>query len=379
MKGVVSAVYPESCSCAGINFITSKALKVFLSSRPARQGYYFLTYQSKNKNFSYTTSYFRLRARDMIHFILMVVCFFLLYPDGPCVAQMTKSYDIAMITWRNETPAEQGFKAYLAKSPYSITYHMYNAEQDTNKLEDIITILLQTPPDLIYVFGTTATRQVMSQIKDIPIVFNVVTRPVKAGIIDSWEHSGNNTTGVSSMVPLNSQLKALKKVVDYKILAVMYNPLEPNSCIQIELLHRLSTQMNFEIKAFPITHSSDVDRAISSMENHFHAIYFPSDSRIISLGKKIMQQVNSLKIPSFAAVESMVLDDDALMGLVPDYYDLGTLAALKAIKIFNGEKPKNIPCSTLNYFRILINMKTAEKIGVQIPTSLLIISDVIVR
>jgi putative ABC transport system substrate-binding protein len=314
----------------------------------------------------------------MMRLILMGVFFCVLCPDSLCEAR-TKPYDIAMITWRSETPAEQGFKACLAKGPYPVTCHMYNADQDIDKLEDIIHILLQTPPDLIYVFGTTATRQVMSRIKDIPIVFNVVTRPVKAGIIDSWEHSGNNTTGVSSMVPLNSQLKALKKVVDYKVLAVLYNPLEPNSCIQIELLHRLSARMNFELKAFPITHASDVDRAISSMGNQIHAVYFPSDSRIISLGRKIMQQVNHLKIPSFAAVESMVLDDDALMGLVPDYYDLGTLAALKAIKIFNGEKPGNIPCSTLNYFRILINMKTAGKIGVQIPTSLLIISDVIVR
>ena len=202
-----------------------------------------------------------------IRFILMGGCLLLLYSDGLCVVQTTKVYDIAMITWRSETPAEQGFKACLAKGPYSTAYRMYNAGQDINKLKDIIQILLQTPPDLVYVFGTTATRQVMSRIKDIPIVFNVVTRPVKAGIIDSWEHSGNNTTGVSSMVPLNSQLKALKKVVDYKVLAVLYNPLEPNSCIQIKLLHRLSARMNFEIKAFPITHASDVDRAISSMGN----------------------------------------------------------------------------------------------------------------
>ena len=350
IKGIAHAVFPESCPCGGGLSLPSERRGPFL--RP--------------------------RIKGLLCFILMGVCCFVLCSDALGMPPI-KPYEIAMITWRSETPAEQGFKACLAKGPYPVRYYMYNADQDINKLEDIIQILLQTPPDLVYVFGTTATRQVMSRIKDIPIVFNVVTRPVKAGIIDSWEHSGNNTTGVSSMVPLNSQLKALKKVVDYKVLAVLYNPMEPNSCIQIELLHRLSARMNFQLKAFPITHASDVDRAISSMGNQIHAVYFPSDSRIISLGREIMEQVNHLKIPSFAAVESMVLDDDALMGLVPNYYDLGTLAALKAIKIFNGEKPGNIPCSTLNYFRILINMKTAGKIGVQIPTSLLIISDVIVR
>ncbi|SMD12365.1 putative ABC transport system substrate-binding protein [Desulfocicer vacuolatum DSM 3385] len=311
-------------------------------------------------------------------FISMAVCCFIFFFDTLCVARMSP-YDIAMITWRSETPAELGFKNRLEKSPYPIRYHIFNADQDVNKLGNIITTVLQTPPDIIYVFGTTATRQVMARTTDIPIVFNVVTRPVKAGIIENWKHSGNNTTGVSSLVPLNSQLKALKKVVDYKALSVLYNPLEPNSRIQIEQLHRLSGQMNFELKVYPITGAGDVDNAVSSMGNQAHAVYLPSDSKISSLGKKIMQQVNQFNIPSFAAVESMVLDDGALMGLVPNYYDLGTLAALKAIRILNGEKPGNIPCSTLNYFRILINMKTAEKIGVQVPTSLLIISDIIVR
>ncbi len=284
-----------------------------------------------------------------------------------------------MITWRNETPAEQGFKAYLAKGAYPVVYHMYNAAQDINRLGEIIHTILKTPPDLVYVFGTTATREVITRIKKIPIVFNVVTRPVESGIIDSWEHSGNNATGVSSMVPLSSQLKALKKVVDYKVLAVLYNPLESNSRVQMALLEQLSGQLNFKLKPFRITHARDVGKALSLMDNQIHAIYFPSDSKIISLGREIMPQVNSLKIPSFAAVESMVLNDDALLGLVPNYYDLGALAALKAIRIFNGEHPGDIPCSTLNYFRILINMRTARKIGVQIPTSLLIISDVIVR
>ena len=318
------------------------------------------------------------RMGPVLFLISMLLLFFVVSPDVLCRARTTP-YEVAMITWRSETPAEQGFKERLAKSPYSVRCRMYNADQNIFRLGEIIDTLLQTSPDLVYVFGTTATRQVISRITNIPIVFNVVTRPVKAGIIDNWEHSGNNATGVSSMVPLKSQLKALKKVVDYKILAVMYNPLEPNSCIQMQLLHRLSSRMDFEIKAFPITHETDIDRAVSSMKNQVHAIYFPSDSRIISLGKKIMKQVNPLQIPSFAAVESMVLHDDAMMGLVPNYYDLGTLAALKAIRIFDGEKPGDIPCSTLNYFRILINMKTAGQIGVQIPTSLLIISDVIVR
>lgn len=316
----------------------------------------------------------------------MVICiglmmFLLFFAQTVCDSYEApvKSYDISMITWRSQTLAEQGFKDYFEKSFYNINYHMYNAEQDIVRLDRIIDAIKMEKSDLVYVFGTTATKVVLSRITDIPVLFNVVTRPVEAGIIDSWEHSGNNSTGVSSMVPIENQLKALKKVVDYKVLAMVYNPLEPNSLIQRDVINRLTGQLNFRLMELPVNDAHDIEKMVAGINGCVDALYLPSDSRIISLGKEIMHAVNRLKIPSLSAVESMVVNDDALMGLVPDYYDLGKLAASKAIQIFNGKKPSEIPCSTLEFFHISINMKTARKIGAQIPTSLLIISDTIIR
>lgn len=316
------------------------------------------------------------RATPVLFTVLVLVLFL---KPAICRPEHPKTYTVAMITWRHETQAEKGFKDSLSRYGYRINWEMFDAEQDTGKLSGFLPRIKKLNPDLIYVFGTTATRIVLAGITDIPVLFNVVTRPVEAGIIKSWSRSGNNATGVSSMVPLINQLRALKKVVDYKVLGMLYNPREPNSLIQKKIVQSLSRQLHFTLMACPISHARDIEPVISELSNRADAVYLPSDSKIISLGRPIMTLVNRYRLPSLSAVERLVLTDDALMGLVPDYYDLGTLAASSAIRIFNGEDPGEIPCATLKYFRISINMRTARKTAVQIPTALLIMSDTIVR
>ena len=286
---------------------------------------------------------------------------------------------VAMVTWRGETKAEKGFVDGLAKSPWQVSYLKFHANQDRKKLSRLIAQIQTASVDLIYVFGTTATQMVLSRIKDTPVVFNIVNRPVAAGIIDSWEHSGNNATGASNQVPVHHQLKALKKIINYKKLGVIYNPLEQNAVIQMDIVKRLESDLGFELKAYHVSRKSDVPKVIPHLQGAVDAVYLPADSMIKSLGGIITSKINAYRIPSLSAIENMVLDDGVLLGLVPDYYQLGRLASAKAIQIFMGKKPTEIPSSTLDYFHISVNLITAQKIGVQIPISILVMANKIVR
>ena len=286
---------------------------------------------------------------------------------------------VAMITWRGETDAELGFVEGLKQSGFPVTFHKYDAHQDLTVLCQLLTQIEHSHFDLIYVFGTTATQYVLSRIKDRPVVFNIVTQPVESGIIKSWESSGNNATGASSMVPIMNQLKALKKVVDYSRLGIVYNPLEPNSIIQRDLVKSYEGVLGFTLMEYRISSQKDVARILPDIQGQVDAVYLPSDSMVQSLGKEIMQHVNEYKIPSLAAIENMVEKEGALLGLVPSYYKLGRLSAQKAILILKSVQPSEIPTETLDHFKISVNMNTARKIQIEIPISILIIADKIVR
>lgn len=304
------------------------------------------------------------------------VLIFLMFFAAPALSQQ---YRIAMITWRGETAAEKGFIDELENTGYDIAWAKYNADQDGERLLEIITEIRKTPVDLIYVFGTTATKAVLLRVKDTPVVFNVVTSPVESGIIASWENSENNATGASNKVSTKNQLKILKKVIPYKTLGIIYNPKEQNSIIQRNIVRRMENTLQFTLKEYRISGEPDIPTLMPGMKNEVDAVFLPADSMINFLGKKIMKKINAYKIPSLSSVGSMVSEDGVLLGFVPKYYELGRIAAGKAILILNHTKPSDIPSSVLDYCHISVNMRTAEKINIHIPLSVLVMANQIVR
>jgi len=314
-----------------------------------------------------------------------VSCFFLgllvHMPAPVCAAEVSpgKQAVIAMITWRGQTDAERGFIDGLSEKIHEPIILTYDADQSLTNLARILDLIGSRKVDLIYVFGTTTTQFVLSRVKNVPVVFNIVSRPIASGIIANWERSGNNATGVSNEVHAHHQLKALKKVVDFRVLGVIYNPKEHNSVVNARIVRELQIQMGFRIVELCIQDSSAIPSVLGDLNGKVDAVYIPADSLIISLGDKIMAAVNAAGIPSLACTECMVPDNGALLALVPDYYQLGRIAAEKAVRILNGETPGEIPSSFPDYFKMWVNMPTAKKIDIQIPLSILMMADKIVR
>ena len=288
--------------------------------------------------------------------------------------------NIAMIMWRGETDAERGFVDGMRQFRSPVSFVRYHADQDIERLKQIIfDIRHNKPADLIYVFGTTATQKVLREIHDIPVVFNIVNRPVASGIIQSWESSGNNATGASNQVPVKSQLKALRKVIKFKRLAIIYNPREANSRIQRDIAFGLQHDMDFTLEDFKIAYPSDISAVMPLLKGNLDAVFIPADSLMVSMGDDLARWLNSLKLASLASVESMVVEQGLLFGLQPSFYQLGLIVADKAQRILNGESPSDIPTSQGDCFYITINMKTAQKIDLQIPLSILVIANKIIR
>lgn len=290
-----------------------------------------------------------------------------------------KTYQISMITWRGETVAEKGFIDEINTGPHDIRITKFHADQDYGRLLKIIKKIQNSSTDLIYVFGTTATKAVLYRIKTTPVIFNIVNRPVGSGIIASWASSGNNATGASNKVSEINQLITLKKVVDFKRLGIIYNPKEVNSIIQRNNVKQLEQQLGFSLVEFKISKEEDIIKVLPSMDQNVDALFLPGDSMIKFLGKQIMALVNEYKIPSISTVGGMVQEEGVLLGFEPKYYELGRIAAQKAIMVLNGKHPSDIHSSVLDHYHISVNMNTARQIDIHIPMALLVIANQIVR
>jgi putative ABC transport system substrate-binding protein len=286
---------------------------------------------------------------------------------------------VTMILWRGWTKAEEGFKDRVRETHPGARLLVYDAQKELARLGKIFADIERQGTDLIYSFGTTVTKAAIERFPARPVVYNAVNRPVESGIIREWHSSGNNATGASNQVPIANQLRTLKKVVDLRRLGLVYNPLEENARIQREIVKGLGGQLRFEVVDFPFAADKDPARMMKEAAGRVDAIYFPADSMVKSHGRELVAAAHRVRLPTLAAIDDMVREDGALLGLVPDYYEMGRLAGEKAIRILSGGRPGEVPSSTLEAFQVLVNLKAARAIGVQVPLSLLMISDQIVR
>ncbi len=288
-----------------------------------------------------------------------------------------KSLKIAMILWRGETRAESGFKDGLKELGYSVEYNMINAGQDIKKLGRLLS---QLKPkfdefDYIYTFGTTVSRRTQVIVNDrVPQIFNVVTDPVGAGIVQGLESSGGNISGVSNAIPISVQIKSALDVIKFNKLGIFFNPREKNSMITRKELYYIAKIFNFEVidlrsppvqKMLQENLQKVIDKSIL-----VDAVYLPSDSFLVSNAELIGSQLRTAKVKSIGAIRNFI-ENGALMGVVIDYYQLGRTAARIVDRHQKGEKLQNIPIERVEEPYLVINKTTSDILNINIPKAVL--------
>lgn len=165
-------------------------------------------------------------------------------------------YTIYRITYRGRTEVEQGFEDYLAANAVPVTFIDRDAARDTSRLPDFVAEIREMRPDLVYTWGTPVTLGVAgphdaadasAYIRDIPVVFALVSAPVAARIVRSAERPGRNVTGAVHVVPPETQLRAMAAYRPFTRLGVIFTPTEENSRAIVAEVRALQEAMGFAL------------------------------------------------------------------------------------------------------------------------------------
>jgi putative ABC transport system substrate-binding protein len=312
-------------------------------------------------------------------------------------AGAAEPFHIVMVPWRGITDAEQGFMDYLKRRHVPVRYTFMDCQKDKSRLPGFVRQIKKIRPDLVYVFGTTGALGLCGRydslpdkkyLTDIPVVFNIVSVPVKSGLVTSMTTSGRNLTGTSHLVPLASQIKAINSFLPLKglRLGVVYNPQEKNSLVAVAGLKEMSRTHDFTLIQEPFTLGTDNRpdvTAIPAVIDHLASrqvdmIYLPSDSFLVANGSAVVAAINRHGLPSFSATEVPIKKAGALTGLVSRYYNVGQLAGYKAEQILVEKKaPSDIPMETLSRFSFMVNMTTAKILDFYPPLTVLKFAEVL--
>jgi len=222
--------------------------------------------------------------------------------------------------------------------------------------------------NVVMPIGTSAAVAVAAEIKDAPVVFAFVFDPVASKIAQDWKSSGNNTTGSSSQTSAPTLLSSLKQLAPIKTLAVLYTPGEKNTEAQLKDVEAL--QSDFQIKVLPVALKSraDIVPEVSPLQGKADAVLLTGSSIIGDMAAQIVVLANKAKLMTATQSEDH-LDKGVLLGVTVDPIAVGRLAGKKAALVLRGARPASIPIEALKTSDVIVNLKTARVIGLQVSAA----------
>lgn len=282
--------------------------------------------------------------------------------------------------------ARDGFIAALEEAGFKegedVVYDLQNAQGDFTNAISIAQKFKDDKVDLIVAIATPTAQAAAQVNKDIPIVINAVTDPVAANLVQSWESSGNNVTGISDAAPNKQQVELILRFLpEAKNVGTIYNAGEVNSVVQIEVARETCKELGLNLIEVTVSNSSEVLMAAQSLAGRVEAIYIVTDNTVVSALESVIKVCNQEKIALIVADPSGV-DKGALASYGIDYFSLGKKSGEIAVKIIKGAKPSDIPIQTITDpkdLQFVVNLDAAKIIGLTVSEEIIKEADKIIK
>ncbi|CAN7375742.1 ABC transporter substrate-binding protein [Pseudoduganella sp. LjRoot289] len=296
---------------------------------------------------------------------------------------------IFMILFRGETAVEKGFRDYFAVNDMPVELIVRDVALDVSKVPQLVAEARAMKVDLIYTWGTPVTLAVVGKegaadpakhVTDIPVVFTMVASPRGSGLVKSLTTSGRNITGACHVVPVALQMGAIRAYRNFFRLAIIYNPVEPNSLTNVKELRAVAASERCQLLERPVPldakgqpMASELPALVAELaQNNVQLLYIGPDSFLAANRKVLTEAALAHRLPSFSATEIPLREGKALFGLVSGYESVGRLTAHKVQQILRQRiAPAAIPVETLARFSYLVNMSVAAQLDLYPPLKVL--------
>jgi putative tryptophan/tyrosine transport system substrate-binding protein len=264
----------------------------------------------------------------------------------------------------------------------NITSEAKWAEGQYDRLPAMATELVQRRVDVIVAFTTPAARAAKVATATIPIVFTTISDPVQLGLVTSLSRPGGNLTGVTRLEVEVGQklLELLHEVVPIaKTVAMLINPRNPNVEAQSKNLQAAAHLLGLQLHTLTASTERDIDAVSAALdERRIGGLVVVGDAFINSRSEKLAALALRQQVPAiFSSRASAAVG--GLLSYGGDQTDQYRQAGVYTGRILNGEKPADLPVIQSTKFELVINLKTAKALGLEVPAKLLFTADEVIE
>jgi putative ABC transport system substrate-binding protein len=296
---------------------------------------------------------------------------------APIAAETFKSYRIG-ITKIVAHPAldavEKGVQDELAERGIKATYDLQNANGDVNTATQIASKFASDKVDAVVAIATPTAVAAANTIKDIPVIFSVITDPVGAGLVTTVEHGENNITGLSDKTDVLQHVTLFARVAGIKTLGYIYTSSEANSASSKADVEAACSKLGIKVIAQSINNSSEVKQATGAIIGRVDGIYLSTDNTVFSALPALVEVALANKKPVFSSDVTSALEGGCLMASGFDYYKAGRATGVILADVLGGKSPSSIPVKFLtdpSETDFLIDLDTAKICGITFPKEIL--------
>lgn len=266
----------------------------------------------------------------------------------------------------------QGLAEYGYIEGENIEIDYQNAQGDQNLMNTMATSMVEDGADILIGIGTPASQAFANATSDIPIIMGAVSDPVGAGLVEDENTPGTNVTGVKNEAPVEAQLElALEVLPDAAELGLLYSSGEDNSRAEGERAAQVAEELGLNVSTYTVSSTNELQQMVASMAQEVDFIYLPTDNTIASAFDTVVAEANRYEIPLIPTVDLMIAQG-GLVTVGINQTEMGIEAGRMAAEVLDGTDPAEFPVFILSEGDVLVNQEQAERLGVDIPESVLV-------
>jgi ABC-type uncharacterized transport system substrate-binding protein len=253
---------------------------------------------------------------------------------------------------------------------------------DAANLRKYVEELIAFAPDVVLASGASALAPLLQATRTVPIVFVAVADPVGAGFVESMARPGGNATGFMQFeYSLSGKwLELLKEIAPgVTRVVVLRDPATTAGVGQFAVIQSVASSIGLDVRPVNVRDAGQIERAVSATEHspNVGLVVTASASSLVH-SALIIRLAERHKLPAIYPRRSFV----AAGGLISygfDALDQVRQAAGYVDRILKGEKPADLPVQAPTKYELVINLKTAKALGIEMPQTLLARADEVIE
>jgi len=243
---------------------------------------------------------------------------------------------------------------------------------------ELVTLL----PDVILASGGSIVGPLLQATRTVPIVFTQTPDPVGAGFVNNLARPGGNATGFSNFdYNIGGKWLELIKQIAPGVtrVAVIRDPATPQGIGQFSAVYAVAPSLGLNVSPINVSEPGEFEPAITALANIPNSgMIVTGSSFAIAHRELVIKLANQHKLPTVYPLRFFVTAG-GLISYGADAIDPHRRAAGYVDRILKGEKPADLPVQNPTKYELVINLKTAKALGIEVPPSLLARADEVIE